>query len=226
MGEESAGTGLTAEEAAYYRAVEDHFARLRGTPFLFSPKDFSLLRGWWAEGVPLAAVLAGIGEVFERRSEAEGDPVSSLSYCRHAVARHSKRLTPVGAAVEAPGVDVASLLSGLVEQLQEAAGRWRDETTVSTEIGRMADAVASLAADSDPSALDEALARVELGVVGSLAEALPEAQRKIVDRAVSDAVAGSQLNDEVRRRTERAVRLRAVREVLGLPRLALHSDGA
>ena len=32
------------EELAYYRAVEDHFAALRGTPFLFSPKDFVLLR--------------------------------------------------------------------------------------------------------------------------------------------------------------------------------------
>ncbi len=48
-------------EIAYYRAVEDHFAALRGTPFLFSPKDFALLRRWWREGVPLAAVLAGIG---------------------------------------------------------------------------------------------------------------------------------------------------------------------
>ncbi len=62
-------------EIAYYRAVEDHFAALRGTPFLFSPKDFALLRRWWREGVPLAAVLAGIAEAWERRREREEDPV-------------------------------------------------------------------------------------------------------------------------------------------------------
>jgi len=59
--------GLTGEELAYYRAVEDLFARLRGTQFIFSPKDFALLRRWWGEQVPLAAVAAGIAEVFERR---------------------------------------------------------------------------------------------------------------------------------------------------------------
>jgi len=226
MGEEPAGPGLTTDEAAYYRAVEDHFARLRGTPFLFSPKDFSLLRGWWSAGVPLAAVLAGIAEVFERRAEADSDPVSSLSYCRHAISRHAKRLAPVGEAAESTGVDVGGLLSGLATQVRDAARRWRGNAVVAAELDRVAAAVESLSPHSDPAALDEALARIEIGVVEALGASLPEPERRLVDRTVAQALSGVQLGDEVRRRTERAVRLRAVREVLGLPRLALEADGA
>ncbi len=74
VGAQPARSRMNPEELEYYRAVEDLFARLRGTPFLFSPKDFALLRRWWSEGVPLAAVAAGLGEVFARRAEADGNP--------------------------------------------------------------------------------------------------------------------------------------------------------
>ena len=51
-------------ELAYYRSVEDLFATLRGTPHTLSPRDFQLLRGWWRDEVPLAAVVTGLTEVF------------------------------------------------------------------------------------------------------------------------------------------------------------------
>lgn len=226
MGKEPAGSGLKADEAVYYRAVEDHFGRLRGTPFLFSPKDFALLRGWWSEGVPLAAVLAGIAEVFERRAAAGDDPVSSLSYCRHAVARHAKRLTPAGEPTGVERLDVEAVLLALIRELRRAVVRWSDEPVLAGELERMAAAVVSLSPLSDPAALDEALARIEVSVVERLGAALPAAARDLVEGAVSAAVAGVQLPEDVRQRTERAVRLRAIREVLGFPRLALEADGA
>src|SRR5512135_3596651 len=110
------------EELAYYRAVEDQFAALRGTTFIFSPKDFALLRSWWTAGVPLAAVLAGIGEVWERRRERDGDPVSSLSYCRHAVARHARRLAAAheGAAAPSQTLDVPAALRSLAAEVEAA----------------------------------------------------------------------------------------------------------
>ena len=113
-------------EAAYYRAVEDHFAALRGTVFIFTPKDFALLRGWFREGVPLGAVIAGIDEAFERRRGEGADPVSSLSYCRHAVTRHARRLAAahVGGPADAPPLDVTRALSELRTLVAAAAERW------------------------------------------------------------------------------------------------------
>ena len=82
---------IEEEELRYYRSVEDFFAWVRGVPHTLSPRDFQLLRSWWRDQVPLAAVLAGITEVISRRREdGDGDPVVSLSYCRHAVRRHAR----------------------------------------------------------------------------------------------------------------------------------------
>ena len=70
----------TEEELAYYREIEDFFAAMRGVPHIVSPKDFQLLRGWWRDRIPLAAVAAGISEVFARRRDRnDRDPVVSLT---------------------------------------------------------------------------------------------------------------------------------------------------
>ena len=104
-------------EISYYRAVEDLFATLRGVPHMLSPKDFHLLRSWWREGIPLAAVSAGATEVFARRRErGEIDPVVSLSYCRHAVKAHARRIADMrvgghDAKGEPPILDTASAVA-------------------------------------------------------------------------------------------------------------------
>ena len=48
--------GENGAEIEYYRAIEDRFAALRGVPHTLSPKDFQLMRRWWSDQVPLAAV--------------------------------------------------------------------------------------------------------------------------------------------------------------------------
>ncbi len=112
-------------ELEYYRAVEDLFATLRGVPHVISPKDFQLLREWWRDEVPLAAVRAGITEVFARRRErGELDPVVSLSYCRHAVRKHAQRLAEmlVGASDDgaSPPPDPKPDLEALATDLRDS----------------------------------------------------------------------------------------------------------
>jgi len=119
-------------EIAYYRTVEDLFATLRGVPHILSPKDFHLLRQWWRDEVPLAAVRAGITEVFaKRRERGEPDPVVSLSYCRHAVKTHARRIAEmhVGASdegVRQPEFDAEDALRSLESELNAAAESQRD----------------------------------------------------------------------------------------------------
>ena len=223
MGAQPPGPGLTGEELGYYRAVEDLFARLRGTPFIFTPKDFALLRRWWGEGVPLAAVAAGIAEVFERRGREGADPVSSLAYCRHAVARHARRLTAAAAGGEraAPAVDVAGALAGLVGEVRGAAARRSDEPALAGVLEALAGALETVPAGAAPAAVDELLGRLEVTLVEALFESLPPAERAEVGARVARELGDVELAPELRARSERALRLRAVRELLGLPRLEL-----
>lgn len=222
MGEESAWEDLNRAEAAYYRAVEDAFAQLRGTPFLLSPRDFSLLQRWWREGVPLAAVMAGVAEVFAKRRERNDDPVSSLTFCRHAVHRHGRRLMAVAVgSEESPAVDVAEALGRCVAGLQAVARRWHEQPRLHDGILALAAAVNSLPRDAPPAAVDQALAQLEVGAVERLAELLPGEHRQRAQERIAGALAGLAGEPGMLARTRRAVSLREWRRELGLPRLEL-----
>ena len=81
-----AGTPQPGETDRYFRAVEDHFIRLRGAPLVLSPDDWHLADTWLERRIPLPEVLRAISEVFESaRARGRRKPVLSLAYCRHAV---------------------------------------------------------------------------------------------------------------------------------------------
>ena len=225
MGAQPPGPGVetVGGETAFYQAVEDAFCRLRGTPFLFSPKDFHLLRSWWLAQVPLAAVLAGLGEVFARKGEEGREAVSSLNYCRHAVQRHARRLAAarVGAERCEGSPDPAGRLAELAELVDDVARRWHDWPPLARALGDVAAAVASVPASAPPAEVDATLAHLEQGVLAGLHGLLPDEIRQHVEEDVSRQLAGMDLEDEVGRRTRAAVRLRGIREAVGLPRLEL-----
>jgi len=220
---------MSSAEVAYYRAVEDHFARLRGTSFLFSPKDFALLRGWWSEGVPLAAVMAGIGEVAARRRERAEDPVSSLAYCRHAVARHAKRLAAAavgGAAAPASaGADVPARLTAYASAVAAAARASADAPALAEALAALARAVATLPADAPVAALEATAAALEATALDAVVGALPEERRAALLAAVAatELAAGGEALPATARRS---IRLQHVRAALALPRLELTGDAA
>jgi hypothetical protein len=217
---------LPPEEMAYYRAVEDCFAALRGTPFLLRPKDFALLRSWWSAGVPLAAVLAGLSEAFARRRTRGDDPVSSLSYCRHPVMRHARRLREVRAGSEArPTLDLPAALARLLGQVSRAAEAWREQPAVAAGLSTLAQAITTIPSDSPAAAADETLAGLELAALDALEAALPSAERDALAAAVEEELVALRSEDrEVLERTRRAVRVKLLRGRLGLPRLELGSD--
>jgi hypothetical protein len=214
-------TAPDEDELAYYRAVEDHFAALRGTTFLFSPKDFALLRKWWREGVPLAAVLAALGEVWERRRERAEDPVSSLAYCRHAVARHAKRLAAarVGAAKKGKPANFDGALHALAANVAESAAAWQHLPLVAAVLRDLERAVVSLPTNVEEATLDEALADLEFTTLDALLGALPAEMRNVTVSEVEAEMADLQLADEVRERTRHALVVKALRRLIGLPRL-------
>jgi hypothetical protein len=219
---------MSGDEVAFYRAVEDHFARLRGTPFLFTPKDFGLLRRWWEEGVPLAAVIAGIGEAVAKRREREEDPVSSLAYCRHAVARHARRLAvaAVGGVVDNIPVDVPACMRSYVAAVQKAAERWADAPAVVEALTALAGAVMTLPVDAPAAALDATATSLEASALDAAADVLPAGRREALLAAVAAAEDAAGGHAALSVTARRALRLKVVREVLCLPRLELGSDAA
>jgi hypothetical protein len=218
---------IEADEQAFYRAVEDHYAALSQNRHLIMPADFALLREWWRRGAPLAAVIAGLDEVWARCQEEGEDPVFPLSYCRRAINRNIKRLLAarIGATDEAPtAVDVAAGLAALVERVREAAVRWAPTPAVARLLDDLASAVGSIPGAAAADVVEETLAKVELGALDSLAAALPATDRERLEAEAEAMVAGVDAASEVGRRTRKAVLLRGVRELLRLPRLELGAD--
>jgi len=213
-------------EIAYYRAVEDLFAALRGVPHTLSPRDFHLLRTWWREGVPLAAVRTAVTEVFARRRERGDDgPVLSLAYCRHAVREHVKRLAamrvgaPATAGVEA--LDAACALDGLADRLDAIVSELRHRRP------RVADVVARVAAELraarelPPGMIEDHLYSLESTLLDACLQALDEDDRQALEQRATAEAAAAATNPEARQRMCLALRDRLLRDLLALPRLEL-----
>lgn len=214
-------------ELDYYRDVEDLFASLRGTPHVLSPRDFQLLRSWWRDGVPLAAVSAGLTEVFARQQERDDpDPVVSLSYCRHAVRRHAKRLAEMHAGGGAEdddtnAVDVGAACRRLVDRVSAAAAPLRDrEPMLAAVLDRTAKRIGQAGRELPAAIIDEHLFGLETTMLAECWEALSESRRRTIEARVAEAVDAA-ATDEARRRSARALRDREIRLTLSLPRLEL-----
>jgi hypothetical protein len=213
-------------ELAFYRAVEDLFAALRGVPHTLSPRDFHLLRSWWREGVPLAAVRTAVTEVFARRRErSEPGPVLSLAYCRHAVREHAARLaamrvgTPVAAGAE--DADAARALDGLAGRLEAVVSEARHRRP------RVAEVVARVAAELrtvhelPPGMIEDHLYSLESTLLDACLQALDEDDRQALEVRAATEAAAAAANPEARQRMYLALRDRLLRDLLALPRLEL-----
>jgi hypothetical protein len=217
------------EELRFYRSVEDLFASMRGVPHTLSPRDFQLLRSWWQNRLPLAAVLAGITEVFARRRESDdGEPVVSLSYCRHAVHRHARRLAEMRTGgdescptPEAPGTGPEEALGNLAARLSNAADRLGEDHAAAADPIRAAAEQLVTAAELPPAALDQHLYSLETTLLHGCWQALDPRQRELIDDTVLEAARATGATGEALQRSCRVLRDRRLRELLSLPRMEL-----
>ncbi len=213
----------TDPEIEFLRTVEDLFATLRGVPHLLSPKDMQLARTWWKDDVPLAAVTAGVTEVIEkRRATDDGDPVVSLSYCRHAVRRHSKRLNEQQVGLQsgtADPRDTDRLINALVADLRHAAGQANSPET-GDAIEAFAIQVEALIG-TDPDLVDEQLFALETGLLEACRRTLPPATLAEIERSTDSKTGASEISSDALRRSHRAVLDRKIRTLLDLPRLEI-----
>ncbi len=216
----------TGADNSYFASAEAAFIRRRGTPFLLSPKDFALLTEWRALGVPIEAIEQGIDDAFSRR-EKRGvvGRVNSLSYCRDAILgaweRRAETAVGRGSGRSAEEPDAPKALAALAARLTEVvAARSELEAAVAPVLRSLARLSVS---GKDAASVEDSLARLDKRLASAVDEALPLADREKLDAKVAAQLAGARvrLDDDAAEKTGRALRRRAIRDALGLPRLSL-----
>ena len=212
----------TAEDYAYFRAIEDGFIRLRGSPLLLSPSDFRIAQRWHRRGVPLALIESILPEVFARRAERGGarGKVLGLRFCAPAVEaawEEMQELTASGEREAAPPeFDVPARLEALAAALPSRLPD-RDE---------LAAAIRGLA--GPPEAVEDALTRLDEEALDAAERRLRAAGRAELERqagASLAAVAGRLPAAEIETARGRLLR-RLLRKRIGLPVLSLFAPEA
>ncbi len=205
---------------AYFRAIEETFIRLRGSPLLLSPADWQIARGWHERGIPLDFVCRALEGFFaERRDRGVESRVRSLRYCAPAVEeawREVQELTAAGRRAEAEPVDVGARLEALARALPPGLPGG----------GGPADRIRRL--EGGVEAVERALAALDGELLREAEAVLSEADRKAIAAAAERglaALAGRLTDEEIGLQRER-LRRRALRRRLGLPVLSLFSPEA
>lgn len=211
----------TADDHAWFRAVEDVFIRLRGAPLLLSPADWQVAQRWHRAGVPLALIETTLAEVFARRGErgARGR-IHSLRYCAPAVEAAWEEVQELQAPGEReappPALDVPARLAALAAALP-AKLPGRDEL-----------AAAIRALSGPPEAVEEALARLEEETLDAADRRLRPPGRAELERQAEASlagVAGRLPPAEIAAARDRLLR-RLLRKRIELPLLSLFAPEA
>jgi hypothetical protein len=219
---EGAEPVATAGDYAYFRAIEDRFIGLRGSPLLLSPSDFRIAQRWHRRGVPLALIERILPEVFARRAERAGarGKVYGLRYCAPAIESAWEEIQELQAPGEretaAPALDVPARLDALAAALP-ARLPGRDE---------LAAAMRALA--GPPEAVEAALARLDDETLDAAERRQRAAGRAELERQAAAslaAVAGRLPAAEIDAAKGRLLR-RLLRKRIGLPVLSLFAPEA
>ena len=198
--------------ATFARAVERRLERLLQRSVVLSPRDWNVLAGWQARGVPLAMVLEAIDEVAAKK---KGAAPRSLTYFVRAV-EESWRTVQEGRALRV-GETPHGTLQGEGDRAEpwEAAVRsGRLPGPLSRAVGEL---VARLREGEDPRPVDDELDRILFAGIKA-----PEAHARAHAEALAALAAYERrmTRPAWSRTLERAVTDR-MRLALGLPRIRL-----
>lgn len=213
------------DEEAYATRIEDAFIAVSGSPYLASPKDWALIRGWLEGGIPVDTVVRAIEETFEkRRGRGSVKKVGTIAYCAGAVEERweLERRALVGQGETTR--DAAP--EGVAPRLERLAAALTACATSSPPARKAIDRTLEKLRDLDPTKgfdqLEDELAALEAGLVRKLARTLDPADSTTLAARVVDALGETPgVTAEGRERIRRALEAREVRRTFALPALTL-----
>jgi hypothetical protein len=221
-----------AERERYASQVEDYFLRRSGSARLRPPKDWVLVSSWFDEGIPIALVLAGIADVFDRvAAEGRIEPITAISYCRHAVRKRWVDFQRAGSGTPAPakrkkkGVPVSTADSA-AGRFRETVERLREVSpVVATDLEALLPEIEAIEKDESIPLSDREGRMIELErrFVSHLLPRLDDDDRGGIEAEVAERLARLKVVPdaaELHRLTEIG-HLRAVRHRFALPRFTV-----
>jgi len=216
--------GHDTDAETYFTEIEAHFAFRRGTPFILSGKDWALMKSWHDAGIPLAIVLEAIDTAFDARERSgRKSPISSLSYCRHAVVDlwEERRQQLVGGHGSVPELDPTGHVRQLAATLEQIARTTSDDAAEAlTEAYRALNELAEKGRSAP--AIEERLIEIENRMIESLLDAVPDQRRLEMLSTIDAELERYDIPDEeVRSKTRDANLRRLLRRELQIPRLSL-----
>ena len=215
-------TNETPSPDDYFLEVESHFSARRGTPFIFSAKDWSLLKGWKQDGIPLPVILEAIDTCFEKKeSSGRKGVISSLSYCRHAVKEiwADRQELQVGSSESLPESRPEEPLAELSRRLRESEST--AEPSAARVIAEAAGKVEAISSSESVPHIEDLLMSIESDLIAQLTATLSPEQANAIRTEVETSLARHRLDPKVAERTRDANTRRILRSRFGLPRLSL-----
>ena len=173
----------------YFTEIEERFQQRRGSLLLLSTLDWALIETWRDAGVPLAAVLRGIDDAFDKyetkKTRGRARRVNGLGWCAQAVmeAAEQMRDAATGAAPQEPAAETGFEGVRIAEHLRECrtailnvpplpAGA---QTLAAETAARLAElAAVAKAGKPDTEQLEQSLRTLEERLVAMLLATVPE----------------------------------------------------
>jgi hypothetical protein len=208
----------------YFTEIEEHFQRRRGSLLLLSTIDWALIETWREAGIPLAAVLKGIDDAFDkhdaRKHKAHVRRVNGLAWCAQAVlsAIEDMREAAVGAAPARPGPEEQGFEQERIAAHLEAAAQ---QLGSYPEFGER---LRSLAAEKLPlEELEQSLTVLEEKLFAILLTTTPEADLLALKQQAAAELAPyrSRMPTTQIRQVEQQFLHKRLLEKYNLPRLSL-----
>lgn len=207
----------TSSDQTYFRAIEETFIRLRGSPFLLSPTDWQVAQGWRQSGIPIELVVETLDSVFQSRADSgKTGKVQSLRYVSGAVEQaweEQKELLATGRRDPQPAIDSSARLETLARALPQS---FRDRGSFVEQIVQLS---------GPPEEIEEELIELDRRLLRAAFDAMPPGEQSEIQKRVESTLdrLGTQLDEfrigEIRQRLHD----QTVRREADLPILSLFS---
>ena len=177
----------------YFTEIEERFQQRRGGILLLSTLDWALIETWKDAGIPLAAVLRGVDEAFDKydRRPSKTRKVNSLAYCAQEVLAAAESIKEAATGSDRESADGAEGGDGNPAQSEKPAAGF-SPTEIATFLGRCADKIAAkLQLDQLPSSPGISTTAVAAETANSLRELAVSLESPIGSGAEGDGAARS-----------------------------------